>query len=159
MVVGKQVVTVPYFRKRNIFFKLFRAAPMAYGGSEARGLIGAVAAGLCHSHSNMGTYTTAHGNARSLIHWARPGIEPTTSWFLVGFVSAVPWQELWNMYSLILVARFYECPLVKLNMFKSAVSFLDIFLIFFKNGSIVDLQLSVSDVQYNNDSRFLWFIL
>ena len=30
------------------------------------------------------TYTTARGNTRSLIHWARQGIEPTTSWFLVG---------------------------------------------------------------------------
>jgi len=37
------------------FFCLFafsRAAPTAYGGSQARGLIGAVAAGLYHSHSN-----------------------------------------------------------------------------------------------------------
>ena len=33
------------------------------------------------------TYTTAHGNARSLTHWARPGIKPATSWFLVGFVN------------------------------------------------------------------------
>ena len=33
------------------------------------------------------TYTTAHGNTGSLTHWARPGIEPTTSWFLVGFVN------------------------------------------------------------------------
>ena len=32
------------------------------------------------------TYTTAHSNARSLTHWARPGIEPVTSWFLVRFV-------------------------------------------------------------------------
>ena len=30
----------------------FRAAPMAYGGSQARGRIGVVAAGLHHSHSN-----------------------------------------------------------------------------------------------------------
>ena len=28
-----------------------------------------------------------HGKARSLTHWARPGIEPTTSRFLVGFVN------------------------------------------------------------------------
>ena len=34
------------------------------------------------------TYTTTHGHARSLPHWARPGIKPTASWFLVGFVSA-----------------------------------------------------------------------
>jgi len=32
-------------------------------------------------------YTTAHGNAGSLTHGARPGIEPRTSWFLVGFVN------------------------------------------------------------------------
>ena len=30
----------------------FRAAPAAYGGSQARGLIGAVAASLRQSHSN-----------------------------------------------------------------------------------------------------------
>ena len=33
------------------------------------------------------TYTTAHGNVRSLTHWARAGIEPATLWFLVGFVN------------------------------------------------------------------------
>jgi len=33
------------------------------------------------------TYTTAHGNAGSLTHWARPGIELATSWVLVGFVN------------------------------------------------------------------------
>ena len=33
------------------------------------------------------THTTAHGSAGSLTHRARPGIEPATSWFLVGFVN------------------------------------------------------------------------
>ena len=33
-------------------FWLFRAAPVVYGGSQARGQIGAVAAGLNYSHSN-----------------------------------------------------------------------------------------------------------
>ena len=40
------------------FFGLFaisRATPVAYGGSQARGLIGAVAAGLHQSHSNVGS--------------------------------------------------------------------------------------------------------
>ena len=37
------------------FFLLFRAAPVAYGGSQARGQIRAAAAGLHHSHSNMGS--------------------------------------------------------------------------------------------------------
>ena len=33
-------------------FSLFRAAGAAYGGSQSRGLIGAVAAGLHQSHNN-----------------------------------------------------------------------------------------------------------
>ena len=36
-------------------FCLFRAVPSAYGGSQARGRIEAVAAGPHHSHSNMGS--------------------------------------------------------------------------------------------------------
>ena len=35
-----------------LFFCLFRDAPAAHGVSQARGLIRAVAAGLCQSHSN-----------------------------------------------------------------------------------------------------------
>ena len=34
---------------------LFRATPVAYGGSQARGRIGTTAAGLHHSHSNTGS--------------------------------------------------------------------------------------------------------
>ena len=36
-------------------FWLFRAAPAAYEGSQARGQIGAVATGLHRSHSNAGS--------------------------------------------------------------------------------------------------------
>ena len=36
-------------------YLLFRAASSAYGGSQARGRIGAVAAGLGHSHSIAGS--------------------------------------------------------------------------------------------------------
>ena len=46
---------VPYnvFYLNSIFLKLlFRAAPAVHGGSQARGQIGATAAGLHHSHSN-----------------------------------------------------------------------------------------------------------
>ena len=60
-----------------IYFCLFRAAPVAHGGSQARSQIRAVAATLHHSHSNAG----------SLTHWARPGIQPKSSWILVGFVN------------------------------------------------------------------------
>ena len=40
------------------------------------------------------THTTAHGNTGSLTHWARPGIEPVSSWISVRFVSAEPGQKL-----------------------------------------------------------------
>jgi len=42
-----------------VFFFFFSAiswaAPAAFGGSQARGLIGAVATGPCQSHSNAGS--------------------------------------------------------------------------------------------------------
>ena len=47
-------------------------------------------------------YTTAHSNTRSLTHWVRPGIEPTTSWFLVRFIHH--WTTTgspWTLYILI----------------------------------------------------------
>ena len=37
-----------------LFFCFSRGALMAYGGSQSRGQIRAVAASLCHSHSNTG---------------------------------------------------------------------------------------------------------
>ena len=62
-------------------FFFFRAIFKAYGGSQARGLIGATAHSLCQSHSNTGSKLCLwpipqlmHGNAKSLTHWARPGI-------------------------------------------------------------------------------------
>ena len=39
---------------KKIFFFFFRATPAAYGVSQARGQIGAVAADLHHSHNNVG---------------------------------------------------------------------------------------------------------
>jgi len=76
-------------------FCLSRAAPVAYGWGSNRSC----------SHpptpqpqqhriwTESATYTTAHGNAGSLTHWARPGIEPTTSWFLDS-LTPEPWREL-----------------------------------------------------------------
>ena len=92
-------------------------------GSQPRGQIGA-ATGLHHSHSNAKsepclwpTYTTAHDNTRSLTHWAKPGIEPATSWFLVRFISTTPRQELSSclfyeyMYSKIVIKKsIYQNP-------------------------------------------------
>ena len=38
-----------------VFLAISWAAPVAYGGSQARGRIGAVATSLHHSHSNAGS--------------------------------------------------------------------------------------------------------
>ena len=51
--------------------------------------------------------TTTHGNTGSLTHWARPGTEPATSWFLVGFVSAAPRWELPYLEILLPVRRLH----------------------------------------------------
>ena len=57
-----------------LFFHLFchfRAPAVAYGGSQARGLIRAVAAATAtaaRDPSPVSTYATAHSNARSLTH-------------------------------------------------------------------------------------------
>ena len=40
------------------------------------------------------TYTTGHCNTRSLIHRARQGIKPTSSWIRVRFLSTEPRREL-----------------------------------------------------------------
>ena len=69
---------------------------MAYGSSQARGQIGAAAAGLHHSHSCICDLTTAHSKTGSLTHWVRPGTEPTSSWTLVGLITTEPQQILLN---------------------------------------------------------------
>ena len=49
---------IPTFYDFEVFFfsfGLFKATPMAYGDSQARGQIRAVVAGLHHSHSNSGS--------------------------------------------------------------------------------------------------------
>ena len=46
---------VPEAQSFFFFFFFFRAAPTTYGGSQARGPIGVVVAGLHHSHSNVGS--------------------------------------------------------------------------------------------------------
>ena len=45
---------IKFFFFYFLFF-IFRATPVAYGGSQARGQIGAVAAGQYHSYSNVGS--------------------------------------------------------------------------------------------------------
>ena len=47
------------------FFGLFRAAPVAYGGSQARGQLRAVAASRHHSHSNTRSEPRLNGHHSS----------------------------------------------------------------------------------------------
>ena len=79
----------------------FRATPAACRGSQARGLIRGVVAGLCHSHSNARSqphlWPTPQLTAMPdpyLTHWARPEIKPMSSWILVRFFSTEPRQKL-----------------------------------------------------------------
>ena len=84
---------------------LFRAAPAACGSSQARSLIGVVAASLHHSHSNM----------ESLTHWARPGIKPVSSWILVRFVTTEPQQEQPKVGFLLLLLSFISLYILDIN--------------------------------------------
>ena len=71
-----------------LVFCLFKTAPVAYGGSHARGPIGAVAAGLHHSHSSTASEPHLRPTPQLM---ATPdpqpteqgqGIEPVSSWRL-----------------------------------------------------------------------------
>ena len=59
------------------------------------------------------TYTTAHGNARSLTHWARPGIEPASSRIRVGFISSALQWELPRLHHLNVPHALWEAHLTK----------------------------------------------
>ena len=48
-------ITIQFYYLLFMYFCLFRAAPMAHGGCQARGQIGAIAIGLRRSHSNAGS--------------------------------------------------------------------------------------------------------
>ena len=98
---------------------------MACGGSQARGQIRAVASSLSHSHSNLGsiqalsvTYITAQVNTtRFLTHRARPRIEPSSSWILVGFVNH--WAMTWTPGCPFLIWQLYPPPNLSFSKFSS----------------------------------------
>ena len=50
-----RIILVAFIYLFIYLFLLFRVIPAAYGGSQARGQIGAIAVGLHHSHSNAGS--------------------------------------------------------------------------------------------------------
>ena len=84
-----------FFWSSFCLFAIPWATTAAYGGSQARDRIWAVATGLHHS---------TQFTAGSLTHWVRPGIKPKTSWFLVGFVNH--WAMTGTPSSLLFSASF-----------------------------------------------------
>ena len=76
-----------------LFFCLFRAAPMAYGSSRARGWFRAAAADLCHSTTAMSDLSHICDLHHRL--WQHGILNPlseardwtSSSWILVGFVT------------------------------------------------------------------------
>ena len=51
------------------------------------------------------TYITAHINTRSLTQWAKPGIQPTSSWILVRF--RIHWATTGTLKELVLISMFW----------------------------------------------------
>ena len=98
----------------SLSFSLFRTTPVAYGSSQARGQIRDIAASVHHSHSNVGSEPClwpAHGNAGSLTHRARPGMELMFSGILVEFITAEPQWELcvlWLLMGKTVLRVFWE---------------------------------------------------
>ena len=76
-----------------VIYLYVRAKSAAYGSSQARGSNWSCSCRPIPQPQQRRiqamcvTCTTAHSNAGSLTHWARPGIEPTPSWILVGFIN------------------------------------------------------------------------
>ena len=74
------------------YFSFFRVAPVTNENSQSRGQTGATPVSLHHSHSHKGSelilQPTPQCEARldPLTHRARPGIKPTFSWILIGFL-------------------------------------------------------------------------
>ena len=96
----------------------FRATPMPYGGSQARGRM-SYSRWPTPQPQQLGiwgrsvTHPTAHCNTGSWTHWLGPGIDPASSWMPVGFVTyccatvGTPCLPFWDPLSAPLVsARF-----------------------------------------------------
>ena len=98
--VFKYSLAVKIFSFMYVFIHfLFRATPITYGKCPGEGLNRNTAAVLPHSHSNTGSEQClwpiqARRYTRSLTHWARPWIKPTSSWIILRFISTVTQWEL-----------------------------------------------------------------
>ena len=92
-----------------IYLFIFRAVPVAFGSSQARGRIGGMPQPQPQQHRIWAAsvdYTIAQDNAGSLTHWSGSEIEPRSSWIVVRFNSlcffkffffSILWLPLWHM--------------------------------------------------------------
>ena len=80
-------------------------------------LLATATATAMQDRASSPSYTTAHGKARSLTHFARPGVKPTSSWIIVGFIThwattgtpSSVWKQLsYNQHSVIFVNFFFQ---------------------------------------------------
>ena len=75
-------------------FCLFRATSVAYGISQARGQIGAVAVGLRQSHNNARSEPYLQPTPQLMAR-----INPASSWMLGRFLTTEPqWELLWTSF-------------------------------------------------------------
>ena len=124
--------------------------PAAYGSSQARGQIGAIPASLHHSHSNTRiwlssvTFTTDQGNTRSLAHWLRPGIEPTSSWILVQLVTTELGRDL--HIGIIMYSFCYWFPFSK----RQLIFVLELFLSCLRQMDLELICMNLCDVHTGN---------
>ena len=94
-----------------IVFCLFRAAPAAYGGSQAKGQIGAVTAGLHHSRSNTESeprlWPLPQITAMPDLGHAQQGqgSNPHPHGYQSGSLTTEPWRELLKYISLCTLFR------------------------------------------------------
>ena len=126
------MLLIPQFYSIFLFIYLFIWATLAADGiSQARCWVGAAAATLHHSHGNSGSMPHLQLTAqlmampRSLTHWARPGIQPTSSWILVGFISVVPQPELqYSVFKVNFKCHYFHdvlpnvCPFLNSSLFQ-----------------------------------------
>ena len=103
----------------------------------------------CQIRAPSATYTTAHGNARFLTHWGRPGIKPASSWMLIRFLSTEPWWELPILQILLHTWIFFQkgtlylCTYITLNKLFGLVLHMD------QKDGVTDQSLTHFPCDYN----------
>ena len=108
----------------SVFFFFFVfSPPMAYGSSQVRGQIEAIAAGLGHSYSNARSSHVCDLHHSSQPSWIlnplREARDWTHTWILVGIVTAEPWELLSVFY--IVVISCFPCMWLYLLVFLESI--------------------------------------